>query len=229
MIAFTRSALRPLRWRHFFAMQVLGQFAILIQSTGDVLFGTWLGHPSLHYASMALNVALLVPLGLFADEVVTRGARPRYAYTAAVLATYPVALLSTSATQWLYLQVFPLAPGKPNLFWRAAFETSTNLYIYGGFVMLVYFNQRMADRILENFRATELHRVKLEQQLIDSRVAATEAQIDPHRLFDDLARIRSEFAADSPGAEDSLNLLIHSLRAALARTKQVEEPEAPRT
>jgi hypothetical protein len=229
MIAFIRTALRPLRWHYFFAMQVLGQFSILIESTeDDALFGTWLGHPSLHYASMALNVALLVPLGLFADEVVTRGARPRYAYTAAVLATYPVAFLSTSVMQWVYLQLFPLVPGKPNLFWRAAFETSTHLYIYGGFVMLVYFNQRMADRILENFRATELHRVNLEQQLMDSRVAATEAQIDPRRLFDDLARIRGEFAADSPGAEDSLNSLIHSLRTALARTKRVEEPEAPR-
>jgi sensor histidine kinase YesM len=86
----------------------------------------------------------------------------------------------------------------------------------------------MADRILEHFRATELQRVNLEQQLIDSRVAATEAQIDPRRLFDDLARIRSEFAADSTEAEDSLNSLIHSLRAALARTKRVEELEAPR-
>jgi hypothetical protein len=228
MIAFMRSALRPLRWRYFFAMQVLGQFAILIQSTEDALFGTWLGHPSLHYASMALNVALLVPVGLFADEIVTRGTRPRYAYTAAVLATYPLAFLSTSAMQWVYLQLYPLAPGTPNLFWRAAFETSTHLYIYGGFVMLVYFNQRMADRILENFRATELRRVNLEQQLLDSRVAATEAQIDPRRLFDDLARIRSEFAADFAGAEDSLNSLIQSLRAAFARTKRAEEPEAPR-
>ena len=40
--------------------------------------------------------------------------------------------------------------------------------------------------------------------------------------------VGSEFAADSPEADDSLNLLIHSLRAALARTKRVGEPEAPR-
>lgn len=229
MIAFLRAALRPLKWRHFLALQVLGQFAILIESTEDTLFGTWLGHPSLHYASMALNVTLLVPLGLFADEFVTRGTRPRHAYTAAVLATYPVAFLSTTAMQWAYLQLFPLAPGTPNLFWRAALETSIHMCIYGSFVMLVYFNQRMADRILENFRAAELQRVTLERRLIESRVAATEAQIDPRRLFDDLATIRAEFAADSLTADDSLNTLIQSLRAALARTKPLEEPEVPRT
>ena len=222
MIAFLHAVLRPLTWRQFLLLQLLGQLAILIESTEETLFGTWFGHPSLHYASMALNVALLTPVGLLADEAVTRGMRPRYAYTAAVLGTFPVALLSTTAMQWLYLLRFPPVPGAPGLFWRAALETSVHMYIYGGFVMLVYFNQRMADRILENFRAAELRRVMLEQRLVDSRVAAAEAQIDPRRLFDDLARIRAEFAMDSPAADDSLNSLIQSLRAALARTKPLE-------
>lgn len=213
-------------WRHFLVIQVLGQFAVIAESTESALFGSWLGHPSLHYVSMALNVALFVPLGLFADEIVTRGARPRFAYTAAVMGTYPVALFSTCTMQWVYLRLFPLTPGHANLFWRAAFETSNHLYIYGGFVLLVYFNQRMADRILQNFRAAELRRVSLERQLLDSRVAATEAQIDPSRLFRDLARIRQEFAADSPAAEESLNSLIHSLRSALTRTRLADEPEA---
>ena len=224
MIAFLRSALRPLRWRTLLAVEVLGQCAILVESTEDALFGTWLGHPSLHYASMALNVLLLLPAALVADALVARGARERYVYTLAVLATWPVAFVSTGTMEWVYLRLFPVAPGAPNLFWKAAFETSNHMYIYGAFALLVYFNQRMADRLLENFRDAELRRVTLEQQLAASRLAAAEAQVDPRRLFDDLARIREEFADDKPHAEDSLNDLIQSLRTAMGRTREVDAP-----
>ena len=203
MIAFLRSALRPLRWRYFFAMQVLGQFAILIESTEDALFGTWLGHPSLHYASMALNVALLVPLGLFADEVVTRGARPICVHRSRARHLPGGAFLSASAMQWVYLQHFPLAPGKPNLFWASRVRNQHSPVHLRGFRNAGLFQSAHGRPDPREFRATELRRVHLEQQLLDSRVAATEAQIDPRRLFDDLARIRSEFAADSPGAEDN--------------------------
>ncbi len=227
MSAFLCAALRPLRalrWRTLFALEVLGQCAILVESTEDFLFGTWFGHPSLHYASMALNVLLLIPVGLVADALVARGARERYVYTTAVFATWPVAFLSTCTMEWLYLRVFAVPPGVPNLFWKAAFMTSNHLYIYGAFALLVYFNQRMADRLLENFRDAELRRVTLEQQLAASRLAAAEAQVDPRRLFDDLARIRGEFADDAPGAEDSLNDLIQSLRTAMGRTREVDAP-----
>lgn len=229
MIAFIRSALRPVRWRTFAALQVVGQGAILVESTEEVLFGTWFGHPSLHYVAMAVNVVVLLAVALSADVLVTRGMRARSAYTVAVVATWPVAFVSTCATQWLYLKAFPLPPGVPNLYWKAAFLTSNHMCIYGVFALLVYFNQRMADRVLENFRAAELRRVTLAQQLAASRLAAAEAQIDPRRLFDELARIRREFADDEPGAEDRLNELIQSLRAATARTKQDDPPEVRAT
>ena len=230
MIAVVQSALRalrPLRWRTFLALQAAGQCAILVETTEGDLFGAWFGHPSLHYAAMALNVLLLLRVGRFADALVTTGARERYAYTAAVAATWPVAFVANAVMERLYLKFVPIAPGGPDLYWRAVFETTNHMYIYGAFALLVYFNQRMADRLLENFRAAELRRVTLEQQLAASRLAAAEAQIDPRRLFDDLARIRGEFAADVPYAEDSLNELIQSLRSAMARTKQVDAPTAP--
>ena len=174
---------------------------------------------------MALNVLLLLPAALVADALVARGARERYVYTLAVLATWPVAFVSTGTMEWVYLRLFPVAPGAPNLFWKAAFETSNHMYIYGAFALLVYFNQRMADRLLENFRDAEFRRrVTLEQQLAASRLAAAEAQVDPRRLFDDLARIREEFADDKPHAEDSLNNLIQSLRTAMGRTREVDAP-----
>ena len=71
MIAVVQSALRalrPLRWRTFLALQAAGQCAILVESTEGDLFGAWFGHPSLHYAAMALNVLLLLRV-VATDEI----------------------------------------------------------------------------------------------------------------------------------------------------------------
>lgn len=206
-------------------MQALGQLAILIESTESHLFGSWMGHPSLHYASMALNVLLAVPVALFADAAVERGAKARYAYPLAIIMTLPLAGISTVSMQWVYVLIFGLPQDKPDYFWRAVIETSFHMYTYAAFVMLVYMNQRTADRMLENFRRAELRRVQLENQLVDSRLATTEAQIDPQRLFSALGDIKQGFERSAPEVEVQLNSLIQALRTALARTVAVHESE----
>jgi LytS/YehU family sensor histidine kinase len=63
-----------------------------------------------------------------------------------------------------------------------------------------------------------LSRVRLEQQLIESRLATAEAQIDPRMLFEALREIRSSLARAEPQADTQLDRLIRRLRNALART-----------
>ena len=92
--------------------------------------------------------------------------------------------------------------------------------------MLVFMNQRAADRLLLNFRNSELRRVQLERQLVESRLATAEAQIDPTMLFNQLADIKLGFIHGEDRAEEQLNALIQALRAALARTVSAHESDA---
>jgi hypothetical protein len=225
MIDCLRATWQALSWRNLLLMEALGQLAIFLQSAESKLFGTWIGHPSEHYLSMLLNVLLIVPIALFADETVKRGARARYVYPAAVFSTIPVALLATIVIQRLYVAVFGIPPGTPDLFWRSSIETGFDMYVYGAFGMLVFMNQRTADRMLENFRNAELRRVQLEQQLVESRLATAEAQVDPAMLFGALTNIKLAFEHDRPDAEEELNDLIQTLRAALARTVAVNDSQ----
>lgn len=220
-----RATWTALTWRKMLLMQALGQLAILIESTESHLFGTWIGHTSLHYASMVLNVLLTLPVALFADAAVERGAKARYAYPIAIMTTLPLAGIASVSMLWVYVLILGLPRPNASHWSHAVIETSFHMYIYGAFVMLVYMNQRTADRILENFRRSTLRRVRLENQLVDSRLATAEAQIDPAMLFGALGDIKRAFERSAPEAEVELNTLIQSLRTALARTVAVHETE----
>jgi len=78
--------------------------------------------------------------------------------------------------------------------------------------------------MLENFRNTELRRVQLERQLVDSRLATQEAQIDPAMLFDRLAHVKTGLEHGSEGAEEQLNELIQTLRTSLKRMVSSQAP-----
>jgi hypothetical protein len=226
MIQALRAALQAISWRNLLILQAIGQLAIYMSSREEHPFGYWMGHPSVNYVAMALSVFLIIPIALISDEAVKRGAAPKFAYPIAVVSTLPVAFLSTTLTQHVYLMVFGLPPGTPDLFWISCIAASFWMYIYGAFGMLVFMNQRTADRMLENIRNSELRRVQLERQLVESRLATAEAQIDPTMLFDRLAEIKLAFARGEEQAEARLNELIQSLRVALARAVSAHESVA---
>jgi hypothetical protein len=228
MRACLGAAWKALTWRKLLLLQALGQLAILFESTESHLFGTWIGHPSLGYASMALNVFLTLPVALIADAALERGAKALYVYSLAIITTLPLAGIASGAALWVYGLIFGLSEAQANFSPQALIETSFHMYIYGAFVMLVYMNQRTADRIMENFRRAELRRVQLENQLVDSRLATAEAQIDPTMLFGALRDIKWGYERSAPEAEVELNTLIQSLRTALARTVAVPDSEAPK-
>jgi len=73
-------------------------------------------------------------------------------------------------------------------------------------------------------RAAELERVGVERRLIESRLAAAQAQIDPERVFRHLAEIRNLYASARPGADERLEALIQELRASVAQGVDVTQP-----
>lgn len=223
MIESLRATWQAITWRNMLVLQLLGQLIVYVDSREESVIGSWMGHPSVGYLSMALSVLLVVPVALLADQAVKRGAAPRVAYPIALASTVPVTFLATSVTQQVYLSIFGLPPGIPNQLWRATIAGGFFMDVYVAFGMLVFANQRTADRMLERFRNSELQRAQLERQLVESRLATAEAQIDPTTLFNQLAQIRLGYSSGEDGAEAELNELILTLRTALART--VTAPE----
>jgi hypothetical protein len=94
--------------------------------------------------------------------------------------------------------------------------------------MVIYMNRRTTERTLERLQAAELKRVQLEGQLIESRLAMAEAQVDPEMLFSALAQIRDGFSRSLPNADAKLDELVQRLRSALARTVAIDREESDR-
>jgi glycine cleavage system regulatory protein len=87
--------------------------------------------------------------------------------------------------------------------------------------MVIFMNRRTTERMLERVQNAELKSVQLEGQLIESRLAMAEAQVDPQMLFSALAEIRDGFSRSLPDADAKLDRLVQHLRTALARTVAV--------
>ena len=64
----------------------------------------------------------------------------------------------------------------------------------------------------------------VERRLIESRLAAAQAQIDPERVLRHLAEIRNLYASARPGADERLEALIQELRASVAQGVDVIQP-----
>jgi hypothetical protein len=86
-----------------------------------------------------------------------------------------------------------------------------------GTALMVYLNRQSAQRILAGVRAGELARLRAEQQLIASRLAATETQVDPPALRQRLEQLRTLYAVGSSVADMELEQLITELRQRAAR------------
>jgi hypothetical protein len=213
-MTFLRAVANAISWRNLLATQAV---ALVLAALRWFEFGAW-GLPVWARAACFFNfpiAALCVLLAaLCADESVSRGTRPLRTYSIALVAACAV----TSVLQW-YLRLWFGPAGMPQGFGFTDFAIPfVDVMFLGGVGMLAYANRRTADRILESVRRAELSRVRLEQQLIESRLATAEAQIDPRMLFEALREIRSSLARAEPQADTQLDRLIRRLRNALART-----------
>ena len=182
-------------------------------------YGESIRHTSLHFVTMSVYAFAILPVAFCAEEAVTRGARPILVYSILLALINPLlAAAVAAATQAVYLTA--LALPWPAQRWGFT-EASGHFSVPCSLALLVYMNGRAAARMLEGVRGAELKRVRLDQQLVESRLATAEAQIDPQMLFGALAQIKRGLEESQPHAERTLNELIQTLRAALARTAAV--------
>ena len=173
-----------------------------------------------HIVSNAVGALFVMLAALAADEALRRGIR--------FWCAYPLALFAASGTAALVqlcVQRWPAVAfaegGSPV---SVALAIGLNVIMLGGLGMLAYINRQSAERVLLGVRAAELERVRVERRLIESRLAAAQAQIDPDAVFRQLAEIRNLYASARPAADEKLEALIHNLRASVAQRVEVTRP-----
>lgn len=81
----------------------------------------------------------------------------------------------------------------------------------------VYRRRKLTQQALQ---ATLGRQAALEQQMLESRLAAMQAQVEPRFLFDTLVDIEALYERDAARAADNLDRLIGYLRAALPRLRE---------
>jgi hypothetical protein len=207
---FAVNVRRAITWRAVVLTQSLGLLYVLIR---------WLNAlgPHLHGYLLFLLVqegvsGLCVMLAALAgDEAVRRGWR--------VWRAFVVVTLGASVAAALAQRGLDAGLGIPDQL--AALPrcllTFFNVGTQWGTALMVYLNRQSAQRVLAGVRAGELARLRAEQQLIASRLAATETQVDPPAIRQRLQQLRNLYAAGNARADAELERLITELRQRAAR------------
>src|SRR5437764_1089276 len=168
-------------------------------------------------------VLSLFAAALVAERATARGVRYGIAWSVAVV----VGCLSASALQWLVLtyvfdwSVFAshdvLMAGRNREEWtsRQPAWVLLNLSIPATLATLLYGHWRRAAQVGSRLYAAEVGRAETERRVLEARLQATQARVEPQFLFDTLAKLKSIHVSDPARAIAQLDSLIAYLRAAL--------------
>jgi hypothetical protein len=202
---------RSVTWRAVVVTQLLGLvFAITVwletlgqRPDGYLLFAV---------VQESVSGLCVMLAALAGDEAVRRGWR---VWRAFVVVTFCASLVAALAQLGLVDAGLRVADPMAGLarFLITFFGVGT----LWGTALMVYLNRQSARRVLAGVRAGELARLRAEQRLITSRLAAAETQVDPPAIRQRLERLRNLYDTGSAGADAELERFITELRERAAR------------
>ena len=102
-------------------------------------------------------------------------------------------------------------------YWTASF-LDVSFFTGIGVAVLEMYRRRVAgQRALEAARQSQ---TRLARELLESRLAAMQAQVEPHFLFDSLVDVQATYDRDAERGADVMDRLITYLRVALPRLRE---------
>jgi sensor histidine kinase YesM len=108
--------------------------------------------------------------------------------------------------------------------WQGALDYHLSLFSSGllasGLILLMYVRIQAARRAQANFARAEMERATASRQVLASRLAAMQAQVEPRFLFNTLAQVEALYDRDPRNADRLLDDLIAYLRAALPQLRR---------
>jgi len=228
-LRFVVDAIRSITWREsayflFISLMVVGlNLAWMVES---MLKGK--GKADLLTLSFLMPM-LVLPFMLGAWAIADRSsgtlARP-WRLTLGVLAGAAVVMLCVPPlVEWLGYDLTPelhldsdtkeVIP--PWAYWTASFLDVSFFTGIGVAVLEVYRRRTRAQRALD---AARQEQARLARELLESRLAAMQAQVEPHFLFDSLVDVQATYDRDADRGADVMDRLITYLRVALPRLRE---------
>ena len=172
--------------------------------------------------SMQFNGFAVLFAVLIADQASPPGRRRHWPYVVAVVAGVLVGtlLVSLLSQRILGLAVGYRANGADEQFRAFFFRHATHAFVVFGLATCVYVSHRWATQRICALRAIQLDHAEMEKRLLESRLAAMQAQVEPGFLRERLDGVERMYETDAKTADLMLRDLIVYLRAAIPRVGQ---------
>jgi len=184
----------------FLILDAIAQFVMGL--TNDlIVLRLVIGH------TMAFSMVLSVTIG---DQAVARGVRTLVAYA------LPLVLTSYAAAHVQSWILIALGREPPGWDWLSVIDIGFETLTYSTAFTLGYVDYHRRVELVRRVRAAELMRVHDERQLVESRLAAARAELDPQQLLVEIDELQRLFVADPARAHRQLDDLIDRLREKLA-------------
>jgi hypothetical protein len=206
-IGFVLDVARAFTWRRLLLMEVvfvavdaIANF-VMVFGDGTEVLRLVIGH------TMAFSIVLSVTIG---DQAVVRGARTFVAYAV------PLALTSYAGAHVQSWILIALGREPPGWEWLSVIDICFETATYSAAFTLGYLDYHRRIELVRRVRAAELTRARDEQALVESRLAAARADVDPRELLGEIDALQRLFFADPLRADRVLDDLIDRLRTKLA-------------
>jgi sensor histidine kinase YesM len=219
--SFVAAAWRAVTWKHVtltFLLCLLWSGIEVATAAPNLANLPW-GPPLNSFLSMQFN-GFAVMLGvLAADRASSPSLRRWWPYVLAVVVGVVVAtLLFWFVSQRLFFipSAFQLA-GIPESFDTIVFRHATSRLVICGLATYVYVSHRFSAERLAALRIVQLDRAAVERHVLESRLRAMQARVEPQFLLDTLAQVERLYDIDAQAADRILKELTAYLRAAIPR------------
>ena len=221
------SGIRPRHWAWVLALGLLISLVTLPQRYELIQKVGWHPLQGMVEVSLPLLSSVLMFLGWrLADEGsdAWRSRRARMVLalfaTAAVTTVSVLGLAHLTGVSELWAQYAAHMGKDPHIGWPMVLAEYLNMVIVSGMIYAVAEAVRQRSQTQRAFEAAAGRRASLEHQVLESRLAAMQAQVEPRFLFDTLVDIEALYEKDAPRAAANLDRLITYLRAALPRLRE---------
>ena len=227
-LAHLRSVLASITWHEagfflFTALVVAGVNAVggieMMRKTGDAA-------GLVHGILFPLLIGPFVMAGwVLADRTEGgRWSRPaRHALALAVSATLAVAIVPQLLSAAGLGMPFEIKMNDRTFAipaWSMYVESWVSIAVYAGLTIAVLEVRRRRERSLQVLAASRSEQAQLSHELLESRLAAMQAQVEPQFLFDTLVDVQATYDRDTAAGTTVMDRLINYLRVALPRLRE---------
>ena len=187
----------------------------------------WHSLPAITEITLPLLVSMIMFLGWALadagdDRWRPRGTRVVYALlgASAVAAVVGVTIWHLAGADDLVARLVAKKGKQPPAVALMLLAEYINLLVIGGVIYAVCEAARQRSHTQREFEAALRRRGTLEHQVLESRLSAMQAQVEPRFLFETLVDIEELYEEDPQRAAGNLDRLISYLRAALPRLRE---------